>query len=106
MKSPLQIVEYILLNSNSFELLGMTIKCLGKEFEKLAHLRVEKYGQDPIPFFVHFVKLMSDRLHSYEWSDNYNKLEKYLRPQLENFIIDLFMSTDRQSINHFMKSLN
>lgn len=50
--------------------------------------------------------MMNQRLHSEEWADSYNKLEKYLRPQLENFVIDLFMSADRQSMDHFMKSLN
>ena len=54
-------------------------------------------------FHLHFVKKLSGRIQVNKSSSSYNKLERHIKPELEDYMIDNFLSKDRQSLNWLVK---
>ena len=83
-EQPMDIVTNIMAKSNSFELLSMTISSITTNFNLLTSITPS--------FHSDFLLKLSDRLHCCDSATSLNKLERHLRPFLEEYLIGNYLA--------------
>ena len=83
---PIEMVSKILDSTQSYELLGMLISEIYRNYDKIGNLKPKE--EDFYMFHLHFVKKLSARLQINRSATKYTKLEKYLKNILENYVCD------------------